>query len=253
MDHTIPREKDVEFDLESGGNSSEEDVGNDFYLRERESKGAFAWPLNGILNIDGSDKGKSEIESCSYSAKSGDAVVMDGNNLELFMDKGFVQKQLSHVNCSHVKQKIRLTTPKRPPKPPLPPRGPSLDAGDQKFVKELAELALRKRARVKKMKAVRKMKASKSSSSSSTYTSLSAMVITVFFFLVIIFHGIRSANSAAVGLIGSPEAAFVADEGLISVQYPTNFNRNEGDAPGSRYSCAFRTRMVQNYSTSAND
>ncbi|KAG5061841.1 hypothetical protein JHK85_003024 [Glycine max] len=228
MGHSIPREKDVEFDLESGGNSSEDDVGNDLYVSDRESKGAFGLAWNGILNVDGSDKGKSGIESCSNSAKSGDFGVMDENNLELFVDKGFVQHQLSHVNVNHAKQKTKPFIPKKPPKPPLPPRGPSLDAVDQKFVKELEELALRKRARVKKMKAVRKMKASKSSSSS-TYTSLSAMTL---------HAGIKSANSAAVGLMASPEAAIAGDEGLISIQYPMNFNRNEGDAPGSHYPCA---------------
>ncbi|XP_061338452.1 uncharacterized protein LOC133285257 isoform X2 [Gastrolobium bilobum] len=237
MGHTIPREKDVEFDLESGGSTSEEDASN-----ERESKSAFNWAWNGILNFDGSDKGKSKsgIESCSYSAKSGDVGAVDENNLELLVDKGLehVPEQLSHVNGNHTKQKTKPTNPRKPPKPPLPPKGPSLDAGDQKFVKELAELALRKRARIKKMKAVRKMKANKSSSSSSsssTFTSLSAMVITIFFFFVIIFHGIRSASSAAVGSMASPEAAVAADEGLISVQYPINFDTSEGNASGSHY------------------
>lgn len=234
MGHTIPREKDVEFDLESGGNTSEEDVGNDLYLGEIESKGAFDRAWNGVLNFDGLDKTKNGIQSCSYSSKSGVAAVKDEKKLELFVEKGFVQKQLLHVNVNHAKQKTKPYNPRKPPKPPLPPRGPLLDAGDQEFVKELAELALRKRARVKKMKAVRKMKASKSSSSS-TYTNLSAMVITIFFFLVIILHGIRSVSSTAVGVMDSPEATSTADEGLISIQYPTNFITNEGDAPGFRY------------------
>jgi len=188
MGHTIPREKDVEFDLESGGNTSEEDVGKDRCVGGKESKGALGWAGNGVRNIDGTEKGKTAIESFRNSAKSGEVVIIDENNLELFVDRGFVQQQLSDVNGNRAKQTIKPFNPKRPPKPPLPPTGPSLDAGDQKFVRELAELALRKRARVKKMKAVRKMKANKSSSSSS-YTSLSAMVITVFFFLVIILHG----------------------------------------------------------------
>lgn len=42
-------------------------------------------------------------------------------------------------------------------------------------------------------------------------------------------------SSAAVGVMGSPEAAFAADEGLISVHFPTN----EGDVPGSHYSCMY--------------
>ncbi|KAK7356307.1 hypothetical protein VNO80_15576 [Phaseolus coccineus] len=230
MGHTIPREKDVEFDLESGGNTSEEDVGKHRCVGDKESKGALGWEGN-----DGTDKGKAEIESFRNSAKSGDVVIIDENNLELFVDTGAVQQQLSNVNGSHAKQKIKPLYPKKPPKPPLPPTGPSLDAGDQKFVKELAELALRKRARVKKMKAVRKMKANKSSSSSN-YTSLSAMVITVLFFLVIILHGMKSVSSASVGVMESPEAAFGADEGLISVHLPSDFNTNEGDVPGSHYS-----------------
>ncbi|KAK7278161.1 hypothetical protein RJT34_23186 [Clitoria ternatea] len=242
MGHSIPREKDIDFDLESGGNSSEEDSNNDLCVSERESKGGCRWAWNGFLNFDGSDKGKSGIESCSNSAKSCD--VVDENSLDLFMGKALehVQHQLPLVNVNNANQKTKLTIPKKSPKPPLPPKGPLLDAGDQKFVKELAELALRKRARIKKMKAVRKRKASKlSSSPSSTFTNLSAMVITVFFFLVIIFHGIRSSSSSTVGLMASPEAVVAADEGLISVQYPTNFNTNEGDTPVSGYSSAYFT------------
>ncbi|CAL0300206.1 unnamed protein product [Lupinus luteus] len=223
----MSREKDVDFDLESGGNTSEEDSSNNLCVSERETKSTFSWSLNGILNFDGSDKRESGVELCNNLTESDDVVVVDDNdNLELLVDKGLEhvqdQEQISHLsNGNHGKHKSK----RKPPKPPLPPRGPSLDAGDQKFVKELAELALRKRARIKKMKATRKMKAIKSSpSSSSSYANLSAMTITVFFFLVIIFQGIKSANSAAFGVTASPEAS---DEGLISVQYPKNFSNVE--------------------------
>lgn len=47
--------------------------------------------------------------------------------------------------------------------------------------------------------------------------------------------GIRSASSDAVGLIASPETAVAAHEGLISVQYPMNFDTNVGVSPGSEY------------------
>lgn len=246
MGRDIQRESDVDVDLESGENTSEEDTSND----ERESKSGFRWALDGVLNLDGSDKGKYGIESCSSSSISGGGgggdivgVVVDEDNLELLVDNkdlDHVQQQFPYINGNHSKQKsnpiMMPSNPRKPSKPPLPPKGPSLDAGDQKFVKELAELALRKRARIKKMKAVRKMKASKSlastSSSSSTYTSLSAMVITLIFFFVIILHGIRSASSTAVGLMVSPESTVAADEGLISVKYPTNFT-GEGNTPGS--------------------
>lgn len=197
MGRDIQRETDIDLDLESGENTSEEDTSND----ERESKSGFRWALNGVLNLDGSDKGKNGIQSCSSSSNSGGDIVgvVDEDNLELLVDNKdleHVQHQFPYVNGNHTKQKSKPmmpSNPRKPTKPPLPPKGPSLDAGDQKFVMELAELALRKRARIKKMKAVRKMRASKSlsssSSSSSTYTSLSAMVITIVFFLVIILHG----------------------------------------------------------------
>ncbi|GAU36406.1 hypothetical protein TSUD_38740 [Trifolium subterraneum] len=250
MGRAILREKDVEFDIESGENTSEDDTSND----ERDSMNGFPWSLNSVLNLDGSEKGKIGIESCSSSSNSCDALGVDDCSLELLVDN----KGLEHVNG---KQKIKFTNPRKPQKPPLPPKGPSLDAGDHKYMKELADLALRKRARIKKMKEVQKMKASKSSPSS-TYTSLSAMVITVFFLLVIILHakdlvmffqcvgkcpilvatipktlfaGIRSSSTTAVGLTVSPETAVVADKGLISVQFPTSFNTSGRDEPGSHF------------------
>ncbi|KAF1880351.1 hypothetical protein Lal_00048988 [Lupinus albus] len=244
MDHTTPRKKDIDFDLESGGNTSEEDSSNDLCVSERDPKSALTWSLNGVLNFDGSDKSESGAESCSNLAKSDNfEVVYDDENLELLVDKGLEhfqdQEQLSLVNNgNHGIHKSKIINPRKPPKPPLPPKGPSLDAVDQKFVKELAELALRKRARVKKMKATRKMKAIKPSSSSSSYANLSAMVVTVFFFLVIIFHGIKSVNSAAFGVMASPEASVASDDGLISVQYPKNFT-NESDASDSQYTRSY--------------
>ncbi|MED6157543.1 hypothetical protein PIB30_024091 [Stylosanthes scabra] len=209
MDHTISRERDdVEFDLESGGNSTSEDdyssTGDHCISDDRDS------------NDDDDD---------------------DDDNLELLVEKG--SHQFPHLNNNNNNNndvnKKKASNPRKPSKPPLPPNGPSLIAGDQKFVKELSELALRKRARIKRMKAVRKMKATKSAaaSSSSSYSSLSAMIITVFFFLIIIFHGIRSANSDVDGLMASPasEAVTPTEEDLISVQYPKKIITNKGDAP----------------------
>lgn len=47
--------------------------------------------------------------------------------------------------------------------------------------------------------------------------------------------GIRSASSAAVGITGSPDTTVVADESLISIQYPANFNSSDGNGPGSHF------------------
>lgn len=96
-------------------------------------------------------------------------------------------------------------------KPPRPPRGPSLDAADQKLIREIAELAMLKRARADRIK---KIKASKSSSSSSSSgTSLFALVFTLLFCLLILFHGMSCRNSPE-NLKESPN-----DSGLISVQF----------------------------------
>lgn len=185
MDQTISREKDFEFDLESGGNTSEEDECRDLDSSERESNNSFSWAWNRFLNFDGSKQHETGVETCSSSSKSGDVV---DDNVELLVDTYLedVQKQLSHVKNNAAKEKNKKTKSK-PPKPPRPPKGPLLDAADQKLVKEIAELALRKRARIKKIKAVRKMKARKASSS---YTGLSALFITIFFLTIIILQGI---------------------------------------------------------------
>ncbi|XP_028786110.1 uncharacterized protein LOC114742027 [Neltuma alba] len=132
-----------------------------------------------------------------------------------------VHKKLPHVKNNNGKEKKKKTNAK-PPKPPRPPKGPLLDAADKKLVQDIAEIALRKRERIKKMKATRKMKARKASSSSSC-AGLSAMVITIFFFAIIIIQGIRSGRGAAVGVMASPEPSIAADEGLISVRFSKNF------------------------------
>ncbi|KAF7818114.1 putative transmembrane protein [Senna tora] len=230
MDQTISRDKDFEFDLESGGNTSEEDVFRDLDSSERESISSFSLAWNRLLNLDGSKQHETGVETCSSSSKSGDVV---DDNVKLLVDTYLedVQKQLSPVKSNNAKGKKKKTNSK-PSKPPRPPKGPSLDAADQKLVKEISELALRKRERIKKIKAVRKMKARKASSS---YTGFSALVITIFFLTVIILQGIKSGSSAVVGLMASPEPAVASDEGLISVHFPKSFS-NEGDAPGSQYS-----------------
>lgn len=188
MDQPISRERDFEIDLESGGNTSEEDECKDLDSSERESKSSFSWSWNRLLNFDGSKQHETGVETCSSSSKSGD--VMD-DNVELSVNTYLedVQKQLSLVMNNNAKDKNKKTT-SMPPKPPRPPKGPLLDAADQMLVKEMAELALRKRAMTKKMKAMRKVKARKASSS---YTGLSALVITVFFLTIIILQGIVKA------------------------------------------------------------
>ncbi|XP_054821256.1 uncharacterized protein LOC129320083 isoform X3 [Prosopis cineraria] len=220
MDQIISRERDFESDLESGGNTSEEDESRDLDPSERHPKNLFGWAWNTLLDFDRFRKHETGVETCSSSSKSAD--VMD-DDVQVHVDACLedLQMKLPQVKNNNSKEKNKKPNSK-PPKPPRPPKGPLLDAADQKLVQEIAELALRKRERMKKLKAVRKMKARKGSSSSS-YAGLSAMVITIFFFAIIIIQGINAGRSTAVGVMASPEPSIAADEGLISVRFSKNF------------------------------
>lgn len=186
MDQTISREKDLELDLESCGNTSEEeDEIRDADLSEKQSKNLFSWAWNWLPNSDGSKKHENGVETCCSSLKS--AEVMD-DDIQLHVDACLedVHWKLPHVKINNGKEKNKKSNSK-PPKPPRPPKAPLLDAADQKLVQEITEIALRKRERIKKLKAMR-MKARKASSSPS-YAGLSAMVITIFFCVIIIIQG----------------------------------------------------------------
>ncbi|XP_038980122.1 uncharacterized protein LOC103721023 isoform X2 [Phoenix dactylifera] len=81
----------------------------------------------------------------------------------------------------------RRKASKRPPKPPRPPKSLSLNAFDQKLVNEISELAMLRQARIERMKMLKKKRNTKAASSN---TNLCAMVITILFFLIIIWKGI---------------------------------------------------------------
>jgi hypothetical protein len=76
---------------------------------------------------------------------------------------------------------------KRSKKPPRPPTLTPLDISDQKLLNELNELAVLKRARIERMKALKKMKNAKQGSSS---TNIRPLIITIIFFVVILWQGI---------------------------------------------------------------
>ena len=116
-------------------------------------------------------------------------------DVELLIDKnseGKEGQQKAFVDRKDVEEKHIKKNLRKPPKPPRPPRSLSLDASDQKLMKEITELAMRKRARIERHKALKKMRAAKTSSWSS---SLSAMVITIVFCLIIIYQGILAFRS----------------------------------------------------------
>ncbi|KAL6504981.1 hypothetical protein OROGR_024798 [Orobanche gracilis] len=128
---------------------------------------------------------------------------------------------------------------KKAHKPPQPPRGPSLDAADMRLIKEISKIAMKKRERVERINALKKMKttrlpssssSSPSSSLSSSGSTISAMVITVLFFLVIIFQGLGSSTSSNMRLMGAPQPE-PETRGLTPVQFYETVLSNDGAAP----------------------
>lgn len=226
------RENDFEFDIESGGTTSEEEASKDLGSSKRQVKKILKKVSSGILNFNGAITHERGISSSSNLVKSGGVVDV---GVELLIDKSSEEEesrdQVFVVEKMRIGEKHKKNS-RKPPKPPRPPKGPSLDAADRKLVRELTDVAMRKRARIERIKALKKVKAGKGSSLNS---GLSAMVITLVFFLVITFQGLSSRSSITVGLPGSPEPAVATSESLISVQFykdPFAFNSN-GSSSGS--------------------
>lgn len=235
MDRMDSEERDLLIDLESGRIISEEGSSQGAVLGNRQVKNAFNTVVSGFLGLNRSVGGESGVNSYSNlgeTSKSG------AGNVEglLGSSSGEVSgEHMAIVEKKHGKEKRNNTKYKKAPKPPRPPKGPSLDAADVKLIKELSALAMKKRARSEQMKAMKKMKEAKSSSSSSSLilknSSVSALVITILFFVIILFQGFCSRSSSSVSFEGSPEPA--ATNSLISVQFYGNPSTNFGNGLGS--------------------
>lgn len=218
------RGRELEVDLESGGTTNEEDKMKDPISANGQTKTILKRACTGPVGFHGL------ANSSNFSHLAAD-------NVELLIDnnsEGEEGKQnITFVDRKDVVEKRIKKNLKKPPKPPRPPKGLSLDAADQKLMKEITELAMRKRARIERLKALKKMRAAKTSSWSS---SLSAMVITIVFCLIIIYQGISSRYSGSLALKGSPEPAVGTGEALIAVQLYKNNVAYESDESGSRSS-----------------
>ncbi|XP_075490944.1 uncharacterized protein LOC142529320 [Primulina tabacum] len=155
MEFNSSKEKNVMVDIEIGETTSSDQI-----LGQRKVKKSFNKLMSGILNFKG-DPGA--VKSDPHKAQGQEVGRMD--------------------------RKFK--------KPPRHPKAPLLDAGDTRFVKDIVKVATKKRERMVYAKALKKMKATKSSSPSSapSTSTISAMVITVVFFVVMICQGLGSKNS----------------------------------------------------------
>ncbi|KAL3849660.1 hypothetical protein ACJIZ3_011542 [Penstemon smallii] len=171
-------------------------------------------------------------------SESDDICEAKGNdNIELLVDtkngERKDQELVPLVVTDHEKDKLRAEKAKKASKPPRPPRGPFMDAADMRVVREIYKIATQKRERVERMRELKKIKAAKSSSSSSSPppsppssssssppslppsssatassgATISIMVITFLFVLVIIFQGLDFSNSSNMKFAGAPQPA----------------------------------------------
>lgn len=224
MSQFVSRGRELEVDLESGGTTNEEDKMRDPISANGQTKTILKRACTGPVGFHG----LANSSNFSHLATDNVELLIDNNS------EGEEGKQnITFVDRKDVVEKRIKKNLKKPPKPPRPPKGLSLDAADQKLMKEITELAMRKRARIETLKALKKMRAAKTSSWSS---SLSAMVITIVFCLIIIYQGISSRYSGSLALKGSPEPAVGTGEALIAVQLYKNNVAYESDESGSRSS-----------------
>ncbi|KAL9669047.1 hypothetical protein QQ045_006588 [Rhodiola kirilowii] len=155
--------------------------------------------------------------------------------LQNYLENEEGQERLIDLGIKPVKDRHKKANAKRPPKPPRPPKGPSLDAADLKLIRDLSELALEKRMRVERMKDLKKLRASKAASSNSSSNSTSAaLIISVFFCLIILFQGMCSRSSSVISLQTSPGPNLSpSEEDLISIQVFKNLSPSDD---GNRHS-----------------
>ncbi|XP_055816573.1 uncharacterized protein LOC129886074 isoform X1 [Solanum dulcamara] len=181
MDHIQLRESDFEIDLESGGTTSDEDGRNNRDLTgETSNKELYkvGSGFRGVQSCNGSVRNQDGSNTYNKMLSADDLSV---RCTEIWSNK--VREEMEKLGDN--KMDIEKTRKPKPPKPPRPPKGPSLDASDAKFVKEISELAIWKRRRTERIKALKKIK---KESGSSSRMNILATVITIIFFLIIIFQ-----------------------------------------------------------------
>lgn len=202
MEYSNSKEKEFVVDIESGEASHGALVTRDPITGDKWAKKSLNKLVGGILGFNRSANGH-----------SGGSVENPHETMGLLVDKNPggqpSQGLLPLVDKDHEKESRKAAKVKKAPKPPRPPKGPSLDAADMRLIKEISRVAMKKRERIERLKALKKMKAarlpspsSSSSSSSSSFSpssggTISAMVITILFFLVLIFQGISSSSSSS--------------------------------------------------------
>ncbi|KAL0454631.1 UNVERIFIED_CONTAM: hypothetical protein Slati_0802300 [Sesamum latifolium] len=168
---------DFDIDLESGGTTSEEDTTKS--LSCESSENLLTRIRSGFISSELLHESKKGVDSSNSYGKFRTSDEISATKEEQL--EKFREEIINYVKT------IDKERPKKhgSAKPPRPPKGPLLDASDMKLLKEISELNL-KRKRMGRTRTLKKIKKEKTSSLSS---NLIALLVTIIFFLVIIFQG----------------------------------------------------------------
>ncbi|GFQ01541.1 hypothetical protein PHJA_002298000 [Phtheirospermum japonicum] len=227
MEHNSSKEKEVIVDIEIGHEASHEaNAKTGPTSSNKWGKKSLNKLVSGVLGFNGSSDGGPAAATVEYPNET----------TGLLVNENHEQSQ------GAVPEKKKGGKVKKAPKPPRPPRGPSLDASDMRLIKEISKIAMKKRERIERIKTLKKLKAARMTSSSSAASSasltssgstISAMVITVLFFLVLILQGLGSSSSSNMRVAGAPRPApeTTGGLGLTPAQFYKTVMYNDGAAP----------------------
>ncbi|KAL0459792.1 UNVERIFIED_CONTAM: hypothetical protein Slati_0606400 [Sesamum latifolium] len=239
MEYSNSKAKDVVVDIESGEASHGANVKRDPVSSK--AKKSLNRLVGGILGYNRSAESEASVKADAISAGG---LVEDPHETTALLADNNPGRQPSQgllppIEKDHEKERQKAGKVKRAPKPPRPPKGPSLDAADMRLIKEISKIAMKKRERIERLKAYKKMKAARlpptSSSSSSSFSpssggTISAMVITILFILVLIFQGLGSLSSSNLALKEAPQPAPETTD-LSPIQLYKTVMSDDGAAP----------------------
>ncbi|XP_041989539.1 uncharacterized protein LOC121791663 isoform X1 [Salvia splendens] len=241
MEH---KEKEFVIDIENGDANGSKDSSSDSTWGKKILKRIGS----GILNLNGSVDDEAGVKS-----DVGTEEELDKETTKLLSDKARGGEEGEGVVPPVERDNERGGEGRAPPvekerrkggkakkaaKPPRPPKGPTLDAADMRLLKEISRLAIKKRERMEHLKALKKNKSPKLSSPSSSSSSssacssaatISAMFVTIFFFLVLILRGLNASTSSTLIITGAPQPQPPPQmRGLLPVQFYKTFKSNGG-------------------------
>ncbi|KAI3801172.1 hypothetical protein L1987_29275 [Smallanthus sonchifolius] len=231
MDNNKPqRNTDTIVDIVSSESEYEEDGTSETVTANKRAKTVVrsVGKTFSFDSFEGTEDGECSSNSYRASLRSSDDGYEDTESLKhAKFGKNGQHTQLLEKN--HLKEKRKISNSKKAPKPPRPRKGPSLDTADLQLVKEIAEQTMKKRARVERLKSLKKRRAVKASPPpTSSNISIFAMIITVLFFIVIIFQGFGSGQSSSFTFDDSPKSTGEPSNGLITVELGNNLLESNG-------------------------